>query len=66
MLLPIFQANADEESSEKKIVMASARREDTYVGKLAKLVFTEAFKRAGKELVFKFYPAQRAFWYLQA
>lgn len=44
----------------KKINMAATRHEDSYDGKAIKLIYTEAFKRLGLELVYSFYPPKRA------
>jgi len=40
--------------------MASPRQETSNDGKTLKLIYTEAFKRMGIELVYVFYPAKRA------
>lgn len=59
ILIPQNHISADPVSAEDKIVMGSARRVDSADGLALKLIYTEAFKRVGKTLVFKYYPLKR-------
>lgn len=50
---------ASPSSAAEKIRMASVREEKTVDGLALKLVFTDAFRRMGKELVYIYYPPKR-------
>ncbi len=56
-------SNAEEasmSSKDKKITMVFTRAKNEYTGRWTYLVFTEAFRRLGKELVFETYPPNRS------
>ncbi len=59
-ILLAAQVNVESGSAGKKIIMASIRKVNSYEGRHLQLIFTEAFKRIGKELVYKYYPVKRA------
>ena len=54
------QVNAQSGLTGGNIVMASIRSKSSIDGKALILIFTEAFKRVDKVLVYKFYPSKRA------
>lgn len=54
------QSAAETLPKRKKIVIASPRQENSSDGKALKLIYTEAFRRMGFELVYVFYPVKRA------
>ncbi len=47
------------EPATPKMVMVCVFSEDSFYGKWTKLIYTEAFERIGKKLVYKHYPAKR-------
>ena len=60
LILPSAKSDAESTSAQNKLIMASVRKESSYDGTFLKLVFTDAFKRIGKEFVYKFLPPKRA------
>ena len=55
----IIQSTVQTCSATEKLIMASTRMENSSDGKALKLIFTEAFKRMDKELVYSYYPLKR-------
>ena len=58
-IMPLNQSNAESGSMDDKIVMDSTREETSADGKAFKLIYTEAFKRMSKTLVYRYFPAKR-------
>ena len=58
ILLVVMSAIAKLAQATEKVVMVSVRSENSYLGKFAKMIYTEAFKRMGKELEVRHFPAK--------
>lgn len=58
-IMPLNQANAASDSMDDKITMAFYRKETSADGKALKFIYTEAFNRLGKTLVYRYFPAKR-------